>query len=71
MKQKANELNIIFNTDKWMPRYIDKILWSVRNDEVHNFSLNKCIHDFEVPKDYNKELFNDVIENLNIISRTI
>ena len=29
MKNKANELNTLFQTDKWTPRKIDKILWSI------------------------------------------
>ena len=29
MKNKAVELNKIFNTDTWTPRKIDKILWSI------------------------------------------
>lgn len=35
MKYKADELNSIFNTDKWKPRDIDKILWSARNLNVN------------------------------------
>lgn len=30
MKEKANNLNGINNTDKWTPRLIDKVLWAYR-----------------------------------------
>ena len=30
MKEKANKLNRINNTDKWTPRHIDKVLWAYR-----------------------------------------
>lgn len=29
MKNKANELNLLFQTNKWTPRKIDMILWSI------------------------------------------
>ena len=36
MKNKADELNSIFNTDKWMSRDIDKILWAARSLNANN-----------------------------------
>jgi hypothetical protein len=30
MRRKANELNSLFNTDRWTPRRIDMILWAFR-----------------------------------------
>lgn len=29
LREKANTLNVMFNTDFWTPRRIDKILWSI------------------------------------------
>lgn len=34
MKNKAKELNKIFNTKRWNPRAIDKVLWAVRNGMI-------------------------------------
>lgn len=31
MKNRANELNIRNNIDKWTPRKIDQVLWAFRN----------------------------------------
>ena len=36
LKNKADELNSAFDTNKWMPRDIDKILWSARSLNANN-----------------------------------
>ena len=64
MNYKAAELNNIFNTSKWMPRDIDKILWAVRNFKVNTDGFSNNIQDTPEPKMHNKEFSNDVIENL-------
>lgn len=64
MKYKAAELNNIFDTNKWIPRDIDKILWSIRNLKLNIDGFSNNVQVTPEPKKYNEELSYNEIENL-------
>lgn len=67
MREKAYELNKMFNTNYWRPRDIDMILWTIRNDTVkrekkQNVSI--CIDRYALKDSNNNNGSFDFIEEL-------